>query len=172
MIMYFTQDHIKSAFLRRADTQLRTQIAARNSERRYYVCCRCVVGSFISYLLTYACLFHIPITAVFELLSDLWNDRDFNPIAPLSECHSDNVTSTDCSFARVAHLRPATPQQKMLNSFTTMRTERLRIIGNWERSGQGEGGVTETDEQGVMTTMRMTSTWTTTIKMCPEAGSA
>ena len=51
------------------------------------------------------------------------------------------------SFACVAHLRPATPQ-KMLNPFTTMRTELLHIIGNWERSGQGEGGVTETDEQG------------------------
>ena len=59
------------------------------------------------YLLTEACLFHRPLI-VFELLSDLWNDRDFNPIAPSSEYHSDYVTSMDCSFARVAHLRPAT----------------------------------------------------------------
>ena len=60
MIMCFTQDHIKSAFLRRADAQSRTQIDARNSERRY-VCCHCVVDSFISYLLTYACLLHRPL---------------------------------------------------------------------------------------------------------------
>ena len=126
MIMCFTQNHIKSAFLRRANVQSRTEIDARNSERRY-VCCCCVGDSFISYLLTYACLVHRPLT-VFEL-SDLWNDRDFNPIAPSSECHSDYVTSTDCSIARVAHLRPATPQ-KMLNSFTTMRTELLSY--NWQ----------------------------------------
>ena len=51
MIMCFTQDHIKqSAFLRRADAQSRTEIDARNGERRY-VCCRGVVDSFISYSL-------------------------------------------------------------------------------------------------------------------------
>jgi hypothetical protein len=51
--------------------------------------------------------------------------------------------ATDCSFEAVSTLQAATPQ-KIQDIFASMRSNLLRIIQNWERCGQGEGGTNET----------------------------
>ncbi|KAI2505085.1 hypothetical protein MHU86_9361 [Fragilaria crotonensis] len=73
LIMCLTEDDIKAAFLRRADTRTRHQLDARNSDVR-------------------------PPTA-FELIADRWNDEHFNPIAAVSECHEDFSVPTNSFFA-------------------------------------------------------------------------
>ena len=113
LIMCLIQDDIKSSFLRRADARTRQELDARNSEAR-------------------------PQTA-FELIADRWNDEHFNPVAPSSNCHEDFLATTDCSHSRVAMMMRAAPQ-KVEDILTSMRSNLLRIIQNWERSGQGEGG--------------------------------
>lgn len=113
LIMCLTEDDIKSSFLRRADSRTRRELDARNSEVR-------------------------PPTA-FELIADRWNDEDFNPVAPASNCHADFSEATDCSHRHVAMLMQAAPQ-KVEDALASMRSNLLRIIQNWERSGQGEGG--------------------------------
>ena len=83
----------------------------------------------ISYLHLLICLlflFHIPKT-VFEVISELWNSPNFNPVAPGSECHVDFVSATVCSYEQVQALSPATPQ-KIQDLFASMRSDLLRII--------------------------------------------
>ncbi|KAI2489342.1 hypothetical protein MHU86_25255 [Fragilaria crotonensis] len=113
LIMCLTEDDIKAAFLRRADTRTRHQLDARNSDVR-------------------------PPTA-FELIADRWNDEHFNPIAAVSECHEDFSVPTNCGHSQVVTLMRATPQ-KVEDTLASIRSSLLRIIQNWERSGQGEGG--------------------------------
>ena len=88
-------------------------------------------------------LFHVhrPKT-VFEVISELWNSPDYNPVAPASECHVDYVSATVCSYEQVQALSPATPQ-KIQDILASMRCDLLRIISRWEQSGQGEGGMDE-----------------------------
>ena len=76
----------------------------------------------------------------YELIADLWNSPDFNPVAPPSRCHSDFVSETDCSHAAVVGLAPATAV-KVADLITSMRCKLLTIIKNWEASGQGDGGM-------------------------------
>ena len=49
------------------------------------------------------------------------------------------MTSIDCRHDLVVHLAPATPQ-RIQDFFTSTRSDLLRIISNWEMSGQGDGG--------------------------------
>jgi hypothetical protein len=86
---------------------------------------------------------------VFEVIAELWNSSAFNPIAPASECHFDFMFATDCSYALVVGLTPATPQ-KIEDCFTSMRSDLLRIITRWEQSGQGEGGRDEDKEDAAV----------------------
>ena len=87
---------------------------------------------------------HRPKT-VFEVIAEMWNSRTYNPVAPPSTCHIDFQTATDCSFQAVSTLNPATPQ-KVQDIFASLRSNLLRIIQNWDRSGQGEGGTDETED--------------------------
>jgi hypothetical protein len=87
---------------------------------------------------------HRPKT-VFEVIAEMWNSRTYNPVAPPSTCHIDFQTATDCSFQAVSTLNPATPQ-KVQDIFASLRSNLFRIIQNWERSGQGEGGTDETED--------------------------
>ncbi len=113
LFMCLTQDDIKSAFLWRADAKTRHELDARNSIVR-------------------------PPTAL-ELISDSWNDEDFSPVAPTSECHEDFWIPINCAHSEVAALMRATPQ-KVEDVLASIWSNLLRIIQNWERSGQGEGG--------------------------------
>ena len=76
---------------------------------------------------------------MFGVISELWNSPDFNPVAPVSDCHFDFEISIVCSYDQVEALSPATPQ-KVEDIFVSMRSDLLRIITKWEQSGQGEGG--------------------------------
>ena len=113
LILCVVEDDIKYHFLHRADVMTRPQLDARNSESR-------------------------PPTA-FELISNRWNDPNFNPVAPASSCHEDFMEAISCDHTHVASMAPATAQ-KVEDIITSMRSNLLRIIQNWERSGQGEGG--------------------------------
>lgn len=57
----------------------------------------------------------------------------------ITDCHIDYSSPINCSFEEVKDLSPATPQ-KVQDKLTEMRTNLIRIIDNWERSGQGDGG--------------------------------
>jgi hypothetical protein len=76
----------------------------------------------------------------YELIAELWNSSDFNPVAPPSRCHSDFISEIDCSHAAVVGLTAATAI-KIADLFTSMRCKLLTIIKNWEASGQGDGGM-------------------------------
>ena len=76
-----------------------------------------------------------PLT-VFEVISNMWNSPEFDPVAPASECHSNFQSCTIGSFKQVKGLAPASMQSKL-----------LRIITRWEQSGQGEGGMDAEDEE-------------------------
>ena len=79
-----------------------------------------------------------PLT-VFEVISDMWNSPEFNPVAPASACHSDFQSCTTCLFKQVEGLAPATPQ-KIEGTFASMRSELLRIITQWKQSGWARRG--------------------------------
>jgi hypothetical protein len=38
---------------------------------------------------------------VFEVISEMWINRDFNPIATSSEWHTDFIDAIDCSYSNV-----------------------------------------------------------------------
>jgi hypothetical protein len=42
---------------------------------------------------------------VFEVIAELWNSSEFNPIAPPSDCHIDFQVATDCSGTRTSNAR-------------------------------------------------------------------
>jgi len=106
-------DDIKGAFLRRADVHTRREIDARNSDVRD--------------------------PTVWEMMADKWNDPSFDASTLVSDCHEEFAESIPVNHAEVAHLLPADPT-KVENKFVELRANLLRIIDNWSRSGQGEGG--------------------------------
>ena len=87
---------------------------------------------------------HRPKT-VFEVVAELWNSPDYNPVAPTSDCHTDFQMATVCSFDDIAGLSPATPQ-RVEDIFTSMRRELLLIMRRWEQSRQREGGRDNSDD--------------------------
>jgi hypothetical protein len=119
LILCLTQDNIKHAFLRRGAPLSRQQFDARNSDQREQT--------------------------VYEMIADLWNDETFNPVLQPSEVHSDFQLATDCSYEKVKTLVPATAS-KVENYLSSMRADLNRMIGNWERSGQGDAGYVAGDD--------------------------
>jgi hypothetical protein len=120
MIHCILEDDIKVAYLKRNDVISRTQLDARNSVDKREV-------------------------SVYERIADKWNSPDFNPKTEILDCHEDFMVSIDCSYTLVKDLAPATPQ-KVKDKLTEMRTNLIRIIDNWERSGQGDGGHLDEEE--------------------------
>ena len=57
----------------------------------------------------------------------------------------DFTNATDCTFDTVATLMKVTPQ-KVKDCLASFRSDLTRIISNWERSGQGDGGHQENDD--------------------------
>jgi hypothetical protein len=84
---------------------------------------------------------HVRDKTVWELIADLWNDPTFEPRTEgnLSDLHIDFAEPIDLRFEKVASMNPANPKL-VQGKFSAMITELTRIIANWERSGQGEGG--------------------------------
>jgi hypothetical protein len=112
-MLCLTEDAIKASFLRRADARSCLKLDARNSAVR-------------------------PPTA-FELIANTWNDKDYNPVTAVSDCHEDFAAPIDCAHNRVTMLVPAVPE-KVEDHLASIRSNLLRIIADWERSGQGKGG--------------------------------
>ncbi|KAG7353942.1 hypothetical protein IV203_003298 [Nitzschia inconspicua] len=81
---------------------------------------------------------------VWEAIANLWNDPGFAPVTEggLAELHFDFIPSIAVPYEKVSSMNPATPQF-VQNKITGMVTSLTRIISNWERSGQGDGGFHE-----------------------------
>lgn len=80
---------------------------------------------------------------VWELMTDSFNDPGFNPETEVAAyMHSDFSQSISLDYDLVKHMVEATPE-RCKDKIATINVELRRIIGNWERSGQGVGGVVE-----------------------------
>lgn len=83
--------------------------------------------------------------SVWEMLADKWNDPLFMPeTEELDDLHSDFVLSQLLSFTQVENMAAATAE-KCQGKLSSMIVELTRIIGNWEKSGQGDGGTLHDD---------------------------
>jgi hypothetical protein len=114
LLLVFTDDEIRRAYLNRANVLSREQIDARKSDVRS--------------------------PTAFELMAEKWNDPMWNPELAPSSSHSDFQTAIDCSWCKVEHYMPCT-SVKASDFVSQMRKGLLRIIPQWERSGQGDGGI-------------------------------
>ena len=120
LILCIIQDDIKQKYCRHAAVMTRQELDGRNAEDR-------------------------PQTA-FEMIADRWNDPNFNPTAPASDCHEEFSHAIPCGYATVNKLMPASAQ-KVKDHIAAMRTDLTRIIGRWEQSGQGDGGRHASDDE-------------------------
>jgi hypothetical protein len=77
---------------------------------------------------------------VWDLISHKWNDKSFEPTTySLLSLHSD-FDEERLFFHQVESMSKADPV-RVKKKFSNMIVELGRIIGNWERSGQGDEGV-------------------------------
>jgi hypothetical protein len=79
-----------------------------------------------------------PVTG-YEVIAQKWNDPTFNPKTKISSCHDDFCVEHDLSHVEVAHIVPA-DSVGIKNRLSSIRSVLLRMIQNWEESGQGDGG--------------------------------
>ncbi len=71
--------------------------------------------------------------------ANTYNNPSFNPQSMISECHSDYNVSHDLSFLAVEPYHPATVEM-VKERVTAYRTGAIRVVTDWEASGQGNGG--------------------------------
>jgi hypothetical protein len=84
-------------------------------------------------------------TNVWHLMANKWNDKNFEPeTASMPEVHSEFALSDVILHIEVAHLTPATAE-KVEDKWSSMILEMNRCIANWQKSGQGEGGINDAD---------------------------
>ena len=83
---------------------------------------------------------------VWEMLSDKWNDDNYHPETSTSGCHEDFSSPISLDYSKVEDLSSASPE-KVENKFAEMRANLIRIINQWNRSGQGDGGRDVSDLQ-------------------------
>ena len=84
---------------------------------------------------------------VWHLLADKWNDKTFEPeTVAMPELHTDLSFSDIILYAEVAHMTPATAE-KVEDKWSAMVLEMNRCIANWQKSGQGEGGIDDCDNE-------------------------
>ena len=84
-------------------------------------------------------------TDVWHLMADRWNNQDFEPeTESLPDLHPDFAVSDTIFYFDVASLTPATAG-KVEEKWASMILEMNRCIGNWQKSGQGEGGIYDAD---------------------------
>jgi hypothetical protein len=79
--------------------------------------------------------------SIYKRIALRWNDPLFNPMTVVSDCHEDFAKEIDIGWdAVVGDGGYAVPSEENVHHrLTDMRTKLVRIIKNWERSGQGEG---------------------------------
>ena len=82
---------------------------------------------------------------VWHLLADKWNDKNFSPeTISLPAVHTEFTFPDVILHAEVADLAPATAE-KVEDKWASMILEMNRCIANWQKSGQGEGGIDDAD---------------------------
>lgn len=116
LIHCIIDDNIKESYLHRNDFDTtRMQVENRNSVVREKTC--------------------------WEKISDLWNNPEFLPCTEggLKELHHDFIDTIEVPHSKVAAMIPATPRT-VQDKVTGMVTKLTRVIQNWEKSGQGDGG--------------------------------
>jgi hypothetical protein len=121
LILCLIEDDIKPKFLKRDKALSRLDIDARNSDTRK--------------------------PTVYELIADRWNSVTFNPVLEASVVHENYAQSTDCSHNIVAGLTKATAS-KVRDLISSMRADLVRMITNWELSGQGDGSIPAGSDDG------------------------
>ena len=86
-------------------------------------------------------------TNVWHLMATKWNDKDFEPeTVSLPEVHTDFSFSEQIFHLDVENLTPATAE-KVEDKWSSMILEMNRCIANWQKSGQGEGGIDDVDNE-------------------------
>jgi hypothetical protein len=86
-------------------------------------------------------------TNVWHLMATKWNDKDFEPeTVSLPEVHTDFSFSEQIFHLDVENLTPATAE-KVEDKWSAMVLEMNRCIANWQKSGQGEGGIDDCDNE-------------------------
>lgn len=86
-------------------------------------------------------------TNVWHLLSDKWNDKSFSPeTVSLPALHTEFAFSDVILHSDVENLTPATAE-KVEDKWGTMILEMNRCIANWQKSGQGECGIDDADNE-------------------------
>jgi hypothetical protein len=76
-----------------------------------------------------------------------WNDEDFAPeTCTLPHLHTEFAFADIILHAEVADLTPATAK-KVEDKWSTMVLEMNCRIANWQKSGQGEGGINDADNE-------------------------
>jgi hypothetical protein len=113
LILCLTEDDVKKEFLVRDRAMSRTELDGRHSDVRQ--------------------------PSVYELMADMWNNPDYNPVLPVYTVHSDYRAPTDCGYLKVRDMIRAEPE-KVKDILSGMRANLNRIILDWETSGQGDGG--------------------------------
>ena len=74
------------------------------------------------------------------MVAEKWNDESFSPTTSVKDTHSDFRRPISIPFDVVSNLSPATPE-KVEEKWNSMNLALKRGITNWERSGQGDGGL-------------------------------
>ena len=86
-------------------------------------------------------------TNVWQLLAEKWNDKNFSPeTVAIPALHTDFTFSDVILHADVATMTPATAE-KVEDKWSSMILEMNRCIANWQKSGQGEGGIDDANNE-------------------------
>lgn len=114
------EDDIKPLYLWRHNPWSRNRLDSRNSESR--------------------------LPTAYKTIADRWNSADYNPLTEVSECHFDYSSTIKLDYTTVNTLQPATAR-KVEDKLTQICATLTRIIVKWEKSGQGDGGTLDSDDE-------------------------
>jgi hypothetical protein len=120
LIHCLLEDDVKEKWIHRNDPKSIQEIDARRSEVRD--------------------------ETAFEMIANRWNCKDFNPKTMVSNCHIDFNQVIDIGFDATSDFARASPT-KVRDKIAKMRSDLTSIIHKWERSGQGEGGMLEEEDE-------------------------
>ena len=82
---------------------------------------------------------------VWQKMADKWNDKSFSPeTVTMPDVCTEFAFSDVILHDEVANLTPATAE-KVEDKWSSMILEMNRCIANWQKSGQGEGGIDDAD---------------------------
>jgi len=84
--------------------------------------------------------------SVWAMMSRKWNDPQFSPSSMIIDLHSDFYDPIAIDHDVVSDMIPATPE-KVKEKWDCLMHELKRGIANWERSGQGDGGYLEEEDE-------------------------